>query len=152
MNGQELRSVRKELGWTQRQLSEATGLGPAVVALIERGQRDIRPEELEAIQRVVLSQVGEVLRETGEHPVVDLPEPESRDPRQATWSGLRRGDEVRLVDEAGWWTFLYHYQDDQQEYVQLFGPIPGSVPRQRKPRASHERSVRPERVVTSHKK
>lgn len=150
MNGQELRAARKELGWNQRQFAEATGLGPAVIALIERGRRDVKPHEAEAIQQVLMEHVGKVLQQTGEHPAVDLPAPDAR-PEEATWGGLRRGDEVRLTDESGWYRFLYHYQDDRQEYVQLFGPLPGTVSRQRKPRAPHERSVRPERVVLPHK-
>lgn len=149
MNGEQLQAARKELKWSRDQLSAAAGMTHSQLAGIEQGRREAKPEEAEALQAVLLTQLGRVLEETGEHPVVVVPEEDSR---VASWNGLQRGDEVQVRGEGGRFTFLYHHADDHQEYVQLFGPIPGTVPRSRSPRAPHERSVLPDRVVIRQKK
>ncbi len=41
MRGSELRSIREELGWTQRQLAEALGVAANTVARWERDERGI---------------------------------------------------------------------------------------------------------------
>jgi len=154
MNGVELRQARQELGWSQRRFAEEAGLHLSQVAVIERGHREPRPDEVEAIQRVLMQNLNDVLHQTGEHPaIVDAQEAEPVAEEVApqvdvgAWNGLRRGDEVRITDENGWFTFLYYHQDEKQEYVQLYGPIPGSYARSRRPKAPGQRSVRPERVI-----
>lgn len=145
MKGEDLRDARKELSWSRQQLADKTGLTLSAVAVIEQGKRQPREEEREVIQRVMLEQLGRVLEETGEHPVIEVNEEELA--RTGAWNGFRRGDDVKVHGEKGTFKFLYYYRDDTQEYVQVFGPIPGSVPRSRNPRAAHERSVRPARVL-----
>lgn len=161
MNGTELRTARQELGWSQRRFAEEAGLHLSQVAVIERGHREARPDEVEAIQRVLRAQLGDVMRQTGEHLAVqvdddlpvDQPPPEPK-VEVGAWNGLRRGDEVRLTDESGWFKFLFFHddEDESKQYVQLFGPLPGTVARSRRPKAPAQRSVRPARVILPHKK
>lgn len=150
MMAADLRDARKELNWTRQQLAEKTGLTLSAIAVIEQGKREPRDEEREVIQRVMLEQLGRTIIETGEHPIIEINEEELA--RIGVWQGLRRGDDVKIHGEKGLFKFLYYFKDDTQEYVQVFGPIPGSVPRARKPKASHERSVRPARIIDPREK
>lgn len=143
MNGSELRDARTELGWSRHELAEKTGLTLHRIAVIEQGKRPPEAHEVEAIRQVLRSELTDVLVQTGEHEVIVIPEEEVR---SGSWNGVQRGDEVKITGEKGRFRFLYHHRDDHQEYVQVFGPVAGSVPRARNPKASHERSVRPDRV------
>lgn len=150
MNPQELRDTRRELNWSRADLAQRTGLTVYQIAVIEQGRRDPRENETDALQRVLRQELEHTLVETGENPVIDdvaVDVAVEIQVRSAEWNGIRRLDEVRVAGESGRFRFLFHHKDDNQEYVQVFGPVPGSVPRSRSPRAPHERSVTTDRVA-----
>jgi transcriptional regulator with XRE-family HTH domain len=55
----ELKRIRKQKGVTQRELSEASGVDPATISLVETGKRQPKIETLESLARALGVEVGE---------------------------------------------------------------------------------------------
>ena len=53
MGGDELRRLRRKLGWTQEQLADAVGVAPNSVARWERDELGIRESAVRLIRRIV---------------------------------------------------------------------------------------------------
>lgn len=68
--GERLRLARTYAGITQEQAAQALGVARTTMVTIERGERQIRPEELEKLTEVYGVSVNSMLRETAVH--VDL--------------------------------------------------------------------------------
>lgn len=156
MNGTELVAARRELGWNRSQLAAHLQMKYGRLSAIETGRDEPTPDETEVIQRLLLKELGRVLEQTGEHAVVVVPEPDEHGViRVGEWNGIRRGDIVTVKGQSALWRFLYHHVDPHQEYVEVFGPLPGTKApgdgRRRSKRAAASRSFSPERVALHHK-
>lgn len=53
MTGQNIRRIRQEKGITQWQLSQAVGISPGAMLMIERGDRDCLPEMLSKMAKAL---------------------------------------------------------------------------------------------------
>jgi transcriptional regulator with XRE-family HTH domain len=53
MRGRELQSIRRKIGWTQRQLAEALGVASNTVARWERAERGISAPVAKLIRLVI---------------------------------------------------------------------------------------------------
>jgi transcriptional regulator with XRE-family HTH domain len=156
VNGSELVAARRELGWSRSQLAAHLKMKYGRLSAIETDRDEPTAPELETIQRLLLEQLGHVLEQTGEHAIVIVPEPDENGVvRVGEWNGIRRGDIVTVAGMPALWRFLYHHVDPHQEYIEVFGPLPGTKApgdgRKRSKKASASRSFAPERVALHHK-
>jgi transcriptional regulator with XRE-family HTH domain len=142
MNGLEIQTARKELGWTRQKMldrinSVASEMGVesrmtlSHLAVIEQGKREPHPPEERLIRQVLLQALGKVITE--EVPIIDVDAngaplsavtvTKDGAHRSYEWRGLRHGDVVRVKGLRGRYKFLYHHLDDRQEYVEISGPL-----------------------------
>lgn len=61
MQGDELRSIRRGLGWTIAQMSQVLGLSETFVGQMERGQKPIEPRTALAARYIALSGKEEII-------------------------------------------------------------------------------------------
>ncbi len=61
INGQRLRMVRKQLGWSQQQLADASQVSRSYIAEIEKGQKRPRPLVAESLARALDREVWELI-------------------------------------------------------------------------------------------
>lgn len=141
LDGEKLLTLRIELKWSRKQLSEASGLTISRICRIEKGQHIPTSGESELIERTLLGTLEETLDD--EVPLkVDLTKSWEGVTRTGSWKGIQRGDLVRVTGESGLFRFSYHHKDDHQEYIGVFGPANGK-------KGVHCRSFAPDRVRRS---
>jgi len=62
IRGGKIRKLRRQRGWTQKQLAAKAGLSHAQVSNVERGDRGASVEALERIARALGIKAGDLLR------------------------------------------------------------------------------------------
>jgi len=53
LNGQQVKDLRIQKGWSQRKLAAMTGISQGLISLIENGERNITPENAATLQKVL---------------------------------------------------------------------------------------------------
>lgn len=71
--GERIKRLRTVLGWDQRQLAKAAGVGQATVSDAESGKRAPQTAKLQAIARAFGVTTGELLGEVAKVPAVSMP-------------------------------------------------------------------------------
>jgi len=66
--GVQVRARREQLGWTQEELGEASGLHPSFIGQIERGVKKASLNTLDALARALRVRLGELLDEPASAP------------------------------------------------------------------------------------
>lgn len=143
LNGVELRSLREDFGWSRKQLSDATTLTISAIATVELGKRPPTDRETRLITDILLNFLEEELDAPGP---VNIRKDYEREGviRIGEWNGLRRGDPCKVRGESGTFRFLFYHQDDEQAYIEVFGP---TFTRRKNPKAPARRSFTLDRVT-----
>lgn len=61
--GKNIRRLRKQVGWSQEELAEASELHRTYIGAIERGERNVSLENIVGIARALRVQPSELLKE-----------------------------------------------------------------------------------------